>query len=134
GNSVTLYHDTQIAFEALLAAIREARHHVHLEFFIFRSDPTGQQVIDVLTAKAREGVEVRLLYDSMGGRHLKKSFLRPLVAAGGRVSAFFPLNPIQSRFRINLRNHRKIAVLDGRIAFTGGMNIGDEYLGKSRTF
>ncbi len=134
GNRVTLFHETATAFEAMLTAIREAHHHIHLEFFIFRPDATGQLVIELLTQKAKEGVEVRLLYDSMGGRHLKRRFLQPLIAAGGRVSAFFPLNPLQSRFRINLRNHRKIVVVDGSTGFTGGMNIGDEYLGKSPKF
>lgn len=133
-NSVTFFPDTVTAFDALIRAIHQARSHVHLEFFIFRPDATGQSVIDLLTRKAKEGVEVRLLYDSLGGRRLKKRFLRPLLDAGGQVSAFYPLNPLQSRFRINLRNHRKIVVVDGRIAFTGGMNIGDEYLGKSPVF
>ena len=134
GNAVTLYHDTQQTFDGLLEAIRTARHHVHLEFFIVHADDTGKQLLDLLAQKAREGVEVRLLVDAVGSLHLKRRALRPLKAAGGKVCAFLPLNPIQSRIRINLRNHRKIIVVDGRVGFTGGMNIGDEYLGKNAWF
>ncbi len=131
GNAVTLYHDTNQAFPALLQAIEAARHHVHLEFFILRSDPTGEALFDLLAHKAKEGVEVRLLYDAMGCLHLKQRSLQPLRDAGGRTAAFLPLNPLRSLIRVTLRNHRKIAVIDGRVSFTGGMNIGDEYLGKS---
>jgi cardiolipin synthase len=91
-------------------------------------------VLDLLTQKAKEGVEVRFLYDAMGGLHLRRKALEPLERAGGQVSVFLPLNPLRSHVQINLRNHRKIAVVDGRVAFTGGMNIGDEYLGKSARF
>ncbi len=134
GNAVTLYHDTADAFAALLAAAEAARHHLHVEFFIFRSDETGLRLLDVLTRKAKEGVRVRLLYDAMGSVHLRERALAPLRAAGGQVFAFLPLNPLRSRVQINLRNHRKILVADGRVAFTGGMNIGDEYLGKGARF
>jgi cardiolipin synthase len=134
GNSVALYHDTQEAFTALLDAIREARHHIHLEFFIVRSDITTDALVAVLAHKVREGVEVRLLYDAMGSVNLKSRSLRPLLDAGGTARAFLPLNPLRSRIQVNLRNHRKIAVVDGRVGFTGGMNIGDEYLGKDDYF
>jgi cardiolipin synthase len=134
GNAVTLYPDTNDAFAVLLDAIRQARHHVHLQFFIIRSDETGQRLLDVLTEKAKAGVEVRLLYDAMGCVRTRWALFRPLVQAGGKVFAFLPLNPIRSLIQVNLRNHRKIVVLDGRVAFTGGMNIGDEYLGKNKYF
>jgi cardiolipin synthase len=134
GNQVTLYHETEHAFAGLLEAIRAAQHHIHLEFFILRSDATGERLIEVLTQKVREGVEVRLLYDSVGGLFLKRGMLRPLLQAGGSVYNFLPVNPLRSWVRVNLRNHRKIAVIDGQIGFTGGMNIGDEYLGKSKRF
>lgn len=134
GNALTLYADTKPAYEALLKAVAEARQHAHLEYFILRSDETGMALLDLLTEKARQGVEVRLLYDSMGTRGLKTRFLKPLRDAGGKVSAFLPLNPLRSRLQVNLRNHRKITVVDGRVGFTGGMNVGDEYLGKNRYF
>ncbi|MGH7178136.1 MAG: cardiolipin synthase [Tepidisphaeraceae bacterium] len=134
GNRVAAFHDTNDAFAALRDAIERARHHVHLEFFIIHCDQAGRETISLLAKKAREGVEVRLLFDAMGSHSLKRRDLSPLVEAGGKVSAFFPLNPLRSHLKVNLRNHRKIVVIDGRIGFTGGMNIGDEYLGRSTYF
>jgi cardiolipin synthase len=134
GNAVTLYHDTADAYAAILAAVESARHHVNLEFFIFRSDETGLRLLDLLVRKAKEGVTVRLLYDAMGSMQLRQRALAPLQAAGGHTFAFLPLNPWRSRIQINLRNHRKIVVVDGRAALTGGMNIGDDYLGHGRRF
>jgi cardiolipin synthase len=134
GNAVTLFYDTTPAYEALLDAVEGARHHVHLEYFIFRSDQAGHRLLDLLVRKAKEGVEVRLLVDAMGARNLGPRTLAPLRAAGGRAAAFLSINPLRSRLQVNLRNHRKIVVVDGRVAFTGGMNIGDEYLGRSERF
>jgi cardiolipin synthase len=134
GNAVTVYHETDHAFAALLDAIESAQHYVHLEYFIIRSDATGARLLDLLARKAKDGVEVRLLYDGLGCLHLKRRTLRPLLEAGGQVTAFLPINPVHSLIRVNLRNHRKITVVDGRIGFTGGMNVGDEYLGKSAVF
>jgi cardiolipin synthase len=131
GNALTVFHETEHAYKALLEAIASAQQYVHLEYFIVRSDATGTRLLDLLAQKAREGVEVRLLYDAMGSLHLKSRSLRPLLESGGHVAGFLPLNPFHSLIRINLRNHRKITVVDGRIGFTGGINIGDDYLGKN---
>ncbi|MER3416561.1 MAG: cardiolipin synthase [Gemmataceae bacterium] len=134
GNRVKLYHDGPLAFDDLFESCSQARHHIHLEYFIVQPDSTGRRLLDILTQKAREGVEVRLLYDAIGSLHLRKRLLKPLLKAGGKATAFFTLNPLRRRMQVNLRNHRKIAVIDGRVAFTGGLNIGDEYLGKHPTF
>jgi len=134
GNAVALYPETRAAFAALLDAIGRARNHVHLEYFILRGDATGKELLELLTRKAKEGVEVRLLYDALGCWYLNRELLRPLAAAGGKVAGFLPLNPVRSLIRVNLRNHRKITVVDGRVGFTGGMNIGDEYLGLKPAF
>jgi cardiolipin synthase len=134
GNAVLLYNETGTAYEGLLQAIAAARHHVHLEYYIFRSDETGRRLINLLAEKARAGVQVRLLYDSAGTLWLSRSLVQPLVQAGGQIRDFLPINPLRSWIRINLRNHRKITVIDGEVGFTGGMNIGDEYLGKSKRF
>ena len=131
GNRIIFYEEGQPAFDAMLEAIRSARHHIHLEFFIFQPDATGRLFLETLTRKAQEGVEVRLLYDAMGSRRLHRGMLRRLQKAGGQSSVFLPLNPLRRRIQINMRNHRKILVVDGRVAFTGGLNIGDEYLGKN---
>jgi cardiolipin synthase len=129
GNAVTLYHDGHAAYEAMLAAIKAARHHVHFQFFIFRNDESGRRFIDALCDCARRKVEVRFLYDSIGSYNLGSALVRRLRDAGGKAAAFLPMfNPLY-RLRVNLRNHRKIVVVDGKVAFTGGLNIGDEYLG-----
>jgi cardiolipin synthase len=134
GNAVTLYHDGRMAFDAMLAAINGAEHHVHIQFFIFRSDESGQRFIDALCACAARKVEVRLLYDSVGSYKLSRRLLRQLRRAGGKAASFLPIiNPLY-RLRVNLRNHRKIVVVDGKVGFTGGFNIGDEYLGKDPRF
>jgi cardiolipin synthase len=134
GNAVRLYHDGTPAYEAMLEAIAAARHHVHFQFFIVRSDASGRRFVDALCAAAKRGVEVRLLYDSVGSYNLSSRLLRELRDAGGRAASFLPIfNPLY-RLRVNLRNHRKIVVADGRVAFTGGLNIGDEYLGLDPRF
>ena len=134
GNRVELYHLGETAYAAMLAAIGAAKHHVHIEFFIFRPDETGRRFVAALTLAARRGVEVRFLYDSLGSHALSRRLFKALVAAGGKVNGFLPLlNPLY-RFRVNLRNHRKILVVDGRVGFTGGLNIGDEYVGKVPRF
>ena len=105
-----------------------ARHHIHAEFYIFDYDSVGKEFLALLTQKAKEGVEVRLLYDAMGTRGLAKRRLKEFTAAGGKHAAYLPVNIWRRRFQVNLRNHRKILVVDGKVAFTGGMNIGDDYL------
>lgn len=134
GNQVDFYRDGPPAFDAMLEAVRSARHHVHVEFFIFHADGIGCQLLDELTRKAKEGVQVRLLYDAMGSVGLPGWRLRPLRDAGGKVSEFLPVNLLRRRLQINMRNHRKILIVDGDVAFTGGLNVGDEYLGKVPRF
>jgi cardiolipin synthase len=134
GNQLEIYADGPPVFAAMLDAIRAACHHIHLEFFIFHSDEIGSQFLIELARKAREGVEVRLLYDAMGSHSLHQRHLRPLREAGGKTSVFLPINPLRRRLQINMRNHRKILVVDGQVGFIGGLNIGDEYLGRNRYF
>jgi cardiolipin synthase len=128
GNALSFYYNGASAFEAMYAAVREARHHIHAEFYIFDYDSVGREFLALLTQKAKEGVEVRLLYDAMGTRGLARRRLKEFTAAGGKHAAFLPVNLWRRRFQVNLRNHRKILVVDGKVAFTGGMNIGDDYL------
>ena len=114
-------------YAALHAAIAAAKHHLHLEYYIFEPDQTGTPLRDALVAKAREGVRVRLLLDAVGSAKLSKAFLAPLLDAGVEVGWFHPVKLRRIwRPRINLRNHRKIVVVDGCVAFTGGINITDE--------
>jgi cardiolipin synthase len=123
-NELEIFTDGTAKFASLFDAIRGARHHVHLEYYIIRNDPLSRELIELLTKKAREGVEVRLLADSMGMK-VKKEGLFEFTQAGGKYAAFFP-----RIFTLNYRNHRKIAVIDGTTGFIGGYNIGEEYLGR----
>lgn len=128
GNDVRFLLGAQDTYDAQLEAIEQAKDHIHLEYYIFWPDKTGRRFLDALVAAARRGVRVRLLYDGFGSRALGRRVLAPLREAGGHVAKFFPLDPIRRAWSINLRNHRKIMVVDGRVGFTGGINIGDQFL------
>jgi cardiolipin synthase A/B len=134
GNKIDIFHEGRPAFDAMLAAIQGARHHIHLLTFIFQSDQIGCEVLDLLSRKAREGIQVRLLYDAMGSRRLSQRRLAGLRAAGGQALPFMPLSPFRRRMQVNLRNHRKVLVVDGQVGFVGGLNVGDEYLGLVPSF
>ncbi|MCI4327781.1 MAG: cardiolipin synthase [Thermoplasmata archaeon] len=129
GNQVDVFTGGSAKFEALFAAIQSAKSHIHLEYYILRDDELGKRLLALLEAKAREGVEVRLLYDDLGNKipHRRYQALRD---AGGRVSGFYRALIPSVGFRINYRNHRKIAVIDGTVGFIGGFNVGVEYLGR----
>ena len=124
-NKISHFIDGKSKFESLINDIRNAKEYIHMEYYIFRGDNLGNKIVDELTKKAKEGVEVRLLYDGMGNALLPKNFFKRLTDAGGHVIAFLPPFII----RLNYRNHRKICVIDGKIGYIGGFNIGDEYLG-----
>ncbi len=133
-NQMQVFTEGHQKFTALLNDIRNAKHHVHLEYYILRSDHLGKQLLDALVEKAKSGVTVRLLYDAVGSTWTRKSFFRPLVEAGGQVAAFFPSRIPFMNFRMNHRNHRKLAIIDGVYGYIGGFNIGDEYLGLNKRF
>lgn len=120
--------DGAAKYDALLAAVAQAREHVHLEYYIYEPDRTGTALRDALVERARAGVEVRLLLDAVGSGNISRWFLRPLLDAGGEVAWFHPmrLRWFWKRPWLNLRTHRKIVVIDGRVCFTGGINISDE--------
>ncbi|HXQ49268.1 MAG TPA: cardiolipin synthase [Thermoplasmata archaeon] len=128
GNKVEVFADGNAKFDALFQAIAGAKSHIHLEYYILRYDGLGRKLLEALEAKAREGVKVRILYDDLGNK-IPRLRYRPLTALGGRVSGFYRAILPSFGFRINYRNHRKIAVIDGAVAFLGGFNVGDEYLG-----
>jgi cardiolipin synthase len=123
-NDVRLFVDGTEKFDALLDDLRGAQEHVHLEYYIMRNDELARELLQVLEDRARSGVEVRLLLDALGSKAVRK-LTRSLTAAGAHVAFFYP-----GFARTNYRNHRKIAIIDGRIGYCGGYNIGDEYLGK----
>ena len=129
GNRVQIVADTHRVFGLIEQAVGEARESLHLEYYIWKRDKTGTRLRDLVVRKAKEGVRVRFLYDGLGSMFLNDRFLAPMRAAGVEVATFLPGPSLRERWSINLRNHRKIVVADGRVGFTGGMNIGDEYLG-----
>ncbi|MFH5186877.1 cardiolipin synthase [Paenibacillus sp. TAB 01] len=128
-NQVEIFTDGRSKFTSLFADIREAKLYIHLQYYIIRADALGQELIRLLTQKAREGVEVRLLYDDVGSYGLQKKLLQPLLDAGGEAGAFFPSRIRYLNLRLNYRNHRKVCVIDGKRGYIGGFNVGDEYLG-----
>lgn len=133
-NSVGVFTDGKAKFDSLIQDIREAKDHIHLQYYIFKRDSLGKSLINLLTEKAKEGVKVRVLYDELGSRSLHKKVFKELMAAGGEIEAFFPSRLHFINLRINYRNHRKIAIIDGKIGYVGGFNVGDEYLGLNPKF
>ncbi len=133
GNRIEILSDTNKTFGLIAEAVNKARDHLHLEYYIWQPDETGTQLRDLLIQKAREGVKVRFLYDNVGSMRLGKRFLKPMREAGIHVAPFLP-GVHWYRWSINMRSHRKIVIVDGKTGFTGGMNIGNEYLGKDPHF
>ncbi|MGG1658951.1 cardiolipin synthase [Brevibacillus sp. NRS-1366] len=131
-NSVQMFFEGDSLFDAMFKQIEGAREHVHLLYYIMRNDELGKKLIDLLVKKAQQGVEVRLLYDAVGSTGIPSRLFRPLIAAGGQVVSFFPSSIPFLNFRVNFRNHRKLTIVDGKVGFIGGFNIGDEYLGKDQ--
>lgn len=134
GNRLTLLTDGQETFSAILEALQGAKDHIHIQYYIFKQDTISTEIRDILVEKAKEGVTVRFLYDGFGSKKLTKEFLAPLVEAGVHLYAYDPIYSIWFARTANLRNHRKIIVVDGDIGFTGGLNVGDEYLGITQRF
>ncbi len=132
GNTAEVFIDTDQAYLRMEESIKKARHHVHMMSYIFRDDEAGRRFLDLLARKARDGVLVKLMVDGWGSNGLKNGFVEPLLKAGGRFARFTPV--FSKRWRPNLRNHRKILVVDGRVGFTGGLNIGEEYQGRKKKF
>lgn len=133
-NEVEIYTDGNQKFEALFQDIKQAKDHVHLVYFIVRDDDLGNRLMNLLTLKVKEGIMVRFLVDAVGSRRLPKRFFAALQAAGGHVARFYSSRIPYINFRMNYRNHRKLAIIDGTVGYIGGFNIGDEYLGLSLRF
>ncbi len=133
-NSLDIFTDGNRKFDALLADIRSAENHVHLQYYIFKNDEIGRRLIDLLIEKALEGVKVLILYDDVGSKKLPKEAFEGLFKAGGKAVALLPSKLLKSNPRIYYRYHRKIVVIDGHISYIGGFNVGNEYVGKSAEF
>lgn len=133
-NDLTIYTDGQQKFDDLINDIRNAQDYIHIQYYIFHSDGLGKQILSELEKKAEEGIEVKMLYDDMGSRDLRKKDLKHFRNKGGHAESFFPSKLPLINLRMNNRNHRKIVIIDGKIGYVGGFNVGDEYLGKSKKF
>ncbi|NND70212.1 MAG: cardiolipin synthase [Rhodothermales bacterium] len=132
GNSVSLLIDGDETFRSIFEAIDEAENYVLVQFYIVRDDIVGGQFRDRLIHAARRGVRVYLLYDEVGSYKLGRKYVGSLRDAGVHVAGFSGNRRWLSRFRLNFRNHRKIVIVDGKSAFMGGLNVGDEYLGRDK--
>jgi len=127
-NRVKVLNNGKETFAALLAALKSATSSIHIEYYIFENDRIGNKIARILLEKARKGVEVRFIYDDVGSWGLKAKFIRELRKAGVKVKCFMPVVFPWLTSSVNYRNHRKIVVVDGCIAFTGGINIADRYM------
>ena len=129
GNRVNVLIDGPQTYSAIEAALRAARHNIHIETFIYGPGDVGQRFADLLAQKRKEGLEVRLLYDSLGSRETPREFFEQLRQQNVEVREFRPLSPIKTPevWKLQNRDHRKIIVVDGQIGFTGGINIDSTY-------
>lgn len=128
GNKMEIYTDGYSMLQALIKAIAGARHHIHLQFYIFENDAVGRLLRDLLIDKAREGVKVRLLYDDVGCWKVDRLFYDQMLCEGIEVLGFLKVRFPLFTSKVNYRNHRKIAIIDGRVGFIGGMNIAERYI------
>lgn len=131
GNDIKIFTNGKDKIEALKKDLLAAKYSINIEYYIFADDKVGKDIIKILCQKAREGVDVRLIYDSIGSRKAPRRFFNKLKKAGGRVGEFFPpfMHIRLINLKLNYRNHRKIVVIDGRVGYTGGINIRDDHMG-----
>lgn len=133
-NSIDMFNDGKDFFRSLMKDIKSAKYSVDVEFYIIKPDFIGQRLLNLLTDKAREGVKVRLLIDTLGSRRISDRKLKDFIDAGGEVEYFFKPKFKYLNFDLNYRNHRKIVVIDNKYGYIGGFNIAKEYLGFKKKF
>jgi len=133
-NQVQIFIDGKDKFQTLLREIYCAEHYIYMQYYIIKNDELWKQIENVLKEKVCQGVEVRILFDHIGCREMKECVWNDLKKAGIQVADYFPRMSKHFKVRANYRNHRKIVVVDGRVGFVGGFNIGKEYLGKDEKF
>lgn len=133
-NKLKVYTDGNEKFDALLEDLKRAEQSIHIQYYIIRDDVLFERIKEVLVQKAAAGVEVRLLFDAMGCRKIKHSYWKKLQEAGIMTAEFFPAFLRRLHLRMNYRNHRKIVVIDGKVGYVGGFNIGKEYIGMDAKF
>ncbi|MDE5680617.1 MAG: cardiolipin synthase, partial [Lachnospiraceae bacterium] len=133
-NDIDIFTDGNVKFDALLEDLRQAKEFIHIQYYIIKNDVLFNRIREVLEEKAAQGVEVRVLFDAMGCRSVKKSYWKRLNSKGIKTAEFFPILLRRLHLRINYRNHRKIVVIDNKVGYVGGFNIGKEYIGLDPKF
>ena len=133
-NDIKIITDGKEKFSKLQEDIKSAKKFIHIQYYIIRMDELFDHLKDMLLEKVKEGVEVRILYDSMGCKSVPKKYFKNLKSQGIQIAEFFPAFLGRLQLRVNYRNHRKIVVVDGEIAYIGGFNVGREYLGLDERF
>lgn len=131
-NTVELLINGENKFPDVLQTLRSAKHHIHIEYYIYEDDDIGNQIADILIAKAQAGVEVRFIYDDFGSRDIRKKLVKRMQEAGVETSPFYKINLIRIANRVNYRNHRKIIVVDGITGYVGGINVSDKYVNNGK--
>ena len=131
-NKVKLLLNGEEKFPELIDCLENAKHHIHLEYYIYEQDEIGKTIIELLIKKAKEGVEVRFIYDDFGSPTIKKKIEKRMQEAGIEIYPFSKIQFYLLANRINYRNHRKIVIIDGQTAFTGGINVSDKYINNKK--
>jgi cardiolipin synthase len=131
-NKIDILKNGEEKFPAVLEALRLAKHHIHIEYYIYEDDEIGNEIKNILMEKAGAGVQVRLIYDDFGSSSIRKKVVPELIDAGVQAYPFYKILFIALANRINYRNHRKIIVIDGKVAFTGGINVSDRYINSTK--
>ncbi|MDD3397821.1 MAG: cardiolipin synthase [Clostridia bacterium] len=134
GNKIEIFNDGKDKIDSLITDIKDAKHSINLEYYIFDDDFVGKEIMNLLCEKAKSGIKVKLIYDSVGCLGAPRRFFNKLKKAGGEVREFFPplFNIRMINLKMNYRDHRKIAVIDGKIGYVGGINIRKDHLGYSK--
>lgn len=130
-NGVKLLINGENKFPEVIKALKEAKHHIHLEYYIYENDEIGRQIEKILIDKARQGIKVRFIYDDFGSHSIRNNLVKRLINNGVNVFPFLKINFIFLANRLNYRNHRKIIIIDGQTAFVGGINVSDRYINHS---
>ncbi|WP_057831813.1 cardiolipin synthase [Colwellia sp. TT2012] len=133
-NAVELLIDGEATFASIITGISQAKHYILFQFFIVHDDGLGQRIKAALLDKAKQGIKIHFLYDEIGSYQLSQHYKNELRVAGIELFNFHSQKGIKNRFQVNFRNHRKVVVVDGKVAWLGGHNVGDEYLGLSKKF
>ena len=134
GNDAALLVDGDATFSSIFKGIAEAQRYILVQFYIVHNDKLGKELKQRLIERTRQGIEVYFLYDEIGSHALPDAYIQGMRDAGIHATPFHSRKGAGNRFQLNFRNHRKIVITDGRVAWIGGHNVGDEYMGRSEKY